>query len=290
MALKTNALNAASKEQNQGKAKRPLPGFAAIAILLAFALFFGCTNPVPPSPPAPGQNTTKLVAAQGDYVTVDYTLRLDNGTVVDTSIKDVASKAGIYDLKRTYSPLGFWIGPQSGLLPKFSGAVEGMKKGQTKKIRLEPQDGYGIYNNSSVFGLPAVTEIPRLYNVPIANFKTGFENLSVGKRLVHPQYKWDMAIAELYSDSVLLRQNPLPRHNFELNGWPAMVQNVTNETIVILLKPHVGEKYGYEDTESCPTGEALVKSVKSDTVMLDCNHPLAGQALNFEITLRAIAS
>ena len=51
-------------------------------------------------------DTAVEVVEKGDYVQVDYTGKLEDGTVFDTSIKDVAIEAGVYHQERDYRPLG----------------------------------------------------------------------------------------------------------------------------------------------------------------------------------------
>lgn len=78
-------------------------------------------------------------AKMGDTVLVDYTGRLEDGTVFDTSFGG--------------QPLQFIVG--SGLvISGFDYAVQGMKEGQEKNIALQPEAGYGIYDPLQVFTVP----------------------------------------------------------------------------------------------------------------------------------------
>src|SRR3989338_59850 len=68
------------------------------------------------------------VVAKGNRVSIDYTGRLEDGTVFDSS-----------DGKQ---PIEFVAG--SGQVIKgFDDALIGMRKGEGKQVRIEPQDGYG---------------------------------------------------------------------------------------------------------------------------------------------------
>lgn len=76
----------------------------------------------------------------GDTIAVDYTGKLEDGEVFDTS--------------EGKSPLTFTVG--SGQLIKgFDQAVIGMKKGESKTVTISPEEGYGPRNED------AVVEIPR---------------------------------------------------------------------------------------------------------------------------------
>jgi FKBP-type peptidyl-prolyl cis-trans isomerase 2 len=67
-------------------------------------------------------------AQQGDTVTVHYTGRLDGGEVFDSS--------------RDRDPLEFQIG-SGQVIPGFDRAVNGLGIGESRSVRLEPEEAYG---------------------------------------------------------------------------------------------------------------------------------------------------
>ncbi len=67
-------------------------------------------------------------AQQGDTVAVHYTGTLDNGEVFDSS--------------RGRDPLEFEVG-SGQVIPGFDQAVEGLAVGESREVRIEPDDGYG---------------------------------------------------------------------------------------------------------------------------------------------------
>ena len=82
-----------------------------------------------------------IPAKQGDTVLVDYLGTLDNSTAFDTSIKEEAIKAKL-PLRSNYQPLQFTIG-QGTLIPGFENGIIGMKEGEDKTVRLNPNEAYG---------------------------------------------------------------------------------------------------------------------------------------------------
>jgi FKBP-type peptidyl-prolyl cis-trans isomerase 2 len=96
--------------------------------LLALALT-ACSTP----PPA------DRVAQKGDTVNVDYTLTLDDGTVVDSS--------------KGKMPLAFKIGGGQ-VIPGFDKGVTGMKVGEERTVKVSPEDGYGTYDAKRTGELP----------------------------------------------------------------------------------------------------------------------------------------
>jgi peptidylprolyl isomerase len=88
-----------------------------------------------------------------DTVKIDYTGKLENGTVFDTSRADVAKQAGIYDDEGNYTPLSFVAG--SGQMIKgFDESVIGMKVGEEKTIKIPPEEAYGEYDKSMIEVVP----------------------------------------------------------------------------------------------------------------------------------------
>ena len=101
----------------------------------------------------------------GDTVQIDYTGKLEDGTVFDTSIEETAKQAGIYNANRTYSPLTFVAGAGQ-MIEGFDEGVIGMKVGEEKTIKIPPEKAYGEYNESLVIPVP-------LENISIENLKPG---------------------------------------------------------------------------------------------------------------------
>jgi peptidylprolyl isomerase len=76
-----------------------------------------------------------VVAAQGDNVSVYYTLMLEDGTIFDSNING--------------TPLAFTIG-SAGIIPGFSTAIVGMKVNQEKTIDIPSDQAYGPYRSDRI--------------------------------------------------------------------------------------------------------------------------------------------
>lgn len=74
-------------------------------------------------------------AKQGDTVSVHYTGKLEDDTVFDSS------KGG--------DPLSFEIG-SGQIIPGFEEGVIGMSPGDTKTLKIEPEQAYGPYREDQV--------------------------------------------------------------------------------------------------------------------------------------------
>jgi FKBP-type peptidyl-prolyl cis-trans isomerase len=76
----------------------------------------------------------EAVAKPGDTVSVNYTGRLQNGTVFDSNIDPKFGHAG--------QPLTFVLGAGQ-MIGGFDKAVAGMKVGEKKTITIPPEEAYG---------------------------------------------------------------------------------------------------------------------------------------------------
>jgi FKBP-type peptidyl-prolyl cis-trans isomerase 2 len=76
----------------------------------------------------------------GDTIRVDYTGRLEDGTVFDST-------------ERHGQPLEFTVG-EGSIIKGFDEAVVGMKVGEEKEVTIPPEDAYGPYNHDLVRDLP----------------------------------------------------------------------------------------------------------------------------------------
>jgi FKBP-type peptidyl-prolyl cis-trans isomerase SlyD len=129
----------------------------------------------------------------GSRVSIEYTLTLDDGSTADSNVGQ--------------EPLVYTQG-QDQILPALEEALAGLKAGDTKKVNLSPEQGYG----------------------------------------------------EVRSD---------------------LEREVEASRI-----PEDGRHAGATLMSRGPQGQAMVvrvKEVKGDTVVLDLNHPLAGQNLHFDV-------
>lgn len=103
---------------------------AKIILILVFViLVMGCT----------GQT-----AKNGDTVSVAYSAYDEKGVLIDDNLGQ---------------PLLFTIG-NGEVVKGFNYAVIGMKPGDTKKVTVNPEEGYGIYDNSKLM-IESVSELEK---------------------------------------------------------------------------------------------------------------------------------
>ena len=82
----------------------------------------------------------------GDSVSVNYTGRLEDGTIFDTSLQEGRE------------PLTTTLG-QGQLIPGFENGLIGMTIGEKKTVEIEPKDAYGYVNPEMISEVP-LTQVP----------------------------------------------------------------------------------------------------------------------------------
>jgi len=149
----------------------------------------------------------KLSVSDGLVVSLDYTLRLDDGQVVDTS-------AG-------QEPLEFLQG-HNQIVAGLEQALYGMYVGDEKDVVVQPEDGYGVQDSD------AFQEIPMNVFPSDINLEPG-----MGLELMDDSGELMLAfVAEVRPDSVLLDFNhPLAGAILHFNVKIAALRHATADEL-----------------------------------------------------------
>ncbi|MDO8647664.1 MAG: FKBP-type peptidyl-prolyl cis-trans isomerase [Candidatus Diapherotrites archaeon] len=98
-------------------------------------------------------NTVEFGAA----VSVNFTLKLKDGNVISTSLRDIAEKNGLRLDENIFTPLVFkagtgtyYDGRPGKMFGKVASAVIGMRKDEEKTIELSASEGFGEYDDSKI--------------------------------------------------------------------------------------------------------------------------------------------
>ena len=127
--------------------------FTAILLLVSTILGSGCMDNGTKGEDNGTKGEDSQVVKSADKVQVDYTGKLENGTIFDTSKEDVAKQAGIYIDGREYAPLTFVVG-SGQLIQGFDEGVIGMKVGEEKTVTIPPEEAYGKYEEARIVDIP----------------------------------------------------------------------------------------------------------------------------------------
>ena len=267
------------------------------------------------------------VVEMGDIVQVDYTGKLPDGTVFDTSDPEVAVSAGIYQEGRPYQPLMVVIG-ENRVIKGFEDGLLGMKEGESKTLSIPPEDGYGPLDLTRIDVIPQLNDISatqtfeREIEVPGIQFNMTFgtENdvgdivhipnspinvtileigeivklsydLEVGDTLDAGELLWSDEVIEVNSSHIVVR------HNVELGDIIQFPDGPWNSTVLEVTETNITLQHNsIPDTTISTTEQTLfgpqqvpVQIHFNEThIILDKNHFLAGKTLTFEVEVIAI--
>ena len=280
-------------------------------LVLAIILSSGCTDNTI-------DNTVEKSVKEGDTVTANYTVTLSDGTVHDTSYRDVAIENDIYRYDRRYGPITFAVG--TGMMIKgVDEGIIGMRENETKILTIPPDKAYGTVNESLIERLPLTETIQRKRTIPkrmtagVTDFEGWFgKNHTVGESIYVPSAGYNVTITGMNDTEVEVIYDPDVGDTFRsISGnWNLTVLEVDTQNVTAV--PDVAEgdtvqfsKYYWNSTVTGITDDTITithnpipdieftdilgKPVKihfTETgIILDHNHILAGETLVFEVTL-----
>jgi FKBP-type peptidyl-prolyl cis-trans isomerase SlyD len=252
--------------------------FAVVLLSIVF-LTAGCTGQQQPQ-----QNAT-LTAQYGDTVSVDYTLRVD-GTVVDTSLPDVARQAAIYDSSRVYQPISFSMVLGGQMIDGFVKGIVGMQQGETRNFTVSAADAYGLVDPSKITNQSRYYNMSVYEDVPMDYFVS--QNITPKVGYTFPSAVGYVSVENITNDTVQIKYMLSPGQQFAVDGLPQTVVNITNDSMVIRFDVVQGETYNVTDESTGAVVPARAVYVDNQTMVMDENNPLAGKDLDFEVTVRSI--
>ncbi len=254
-----------------------------------------------------GESSVKKVET-GDTVSCDYIGSFDDGRVFDTNIKEVAynnisyPKSVQYQTRSSsgYVPYEFTVG-QGDTIQGWQDAVIGMTEGQTKVVRISPEDAYGEKEPEKIRTANISFEVPlykKMSNIVFNDLYSGVVPV-VGSLFMHLEYRWPCQVAWVDDDSGLLMYKNMP----EVNGvylidedydWEIKVDSIDHSggeegTIKVsyLITDADEDRKMFEEEDG---RQFIVRDVNLDegTFVKDYNREVRGETLVFKITVKSI--
>lgn len=248
-------------------------------LLVLFALgilLFGCLEPEP---------EPEETAYYGDIVTVDYILYVD-GEMIETSMEDVARDNALYSPFKTYRPLTFRLELGEGIIEGFVKGIIGMKENESTMFTIPPgPDAYGYYDPMKVYNVSRYYQFNALEVVPRSYFED--KNITVEVGTGFDTEIGTVFIENVSGDEVTMMYVFQPGDGFSYNGFHHVVVSGTDENMSYTMMFDVRENGTYHTTSLIDGKPVSVKVTKltNDTITFDENHNLAGETLEYNVTL-----
>ncbi|HHQ45104.1 MAG TPA: peptidylprolyl isomerase [Candidatus Altiarchaeales archaeon] len=94
------------------------------------------------------------MGSEMDFIKIDYTGRMKDGGVFDTTCKETAEKEGILNSNRVYKPMTVIVGEKQ-VIEGLDEALAKMKVGEEREVEIPPEKAYGKRDPARVNLVPA---------------------------------------------------------------------------------------------------------------------------------------
>ncbi|MCD4845074.1 MAG: FKBP-type peptidyl-prolyl cis-trans isomerase [Methanosarcinales archaeon] len=293
-------------EQNNNNTKIILIIVAVLSVCLIIFLQLGNTG-------------DGIVVENGNIIQVNYTGKLLDGTVFDTSDPDIANESGLYNPMRPYQPLEFVVG-SGKVIEGFDTGVLGMKKGEKKTLTIPPEQAYGpddptmIRVLSLIDDIPATQPLQKEIALPIDQFNFTFDaNHTEGDIVQLPESTINMTIVSMdenvslsiianVGDTFKSAQSPWEEEVIKVNSTHITVEHVVevgdiiafpgtpwNSTVTEVTDTNITIEHNPIPDETIQTPYGAMDIQFNETgIIMDTNPPLAGETLVFDIEIVSI--
>jgi FKBP-type peptidyl-prolyl cis-trans isomerase 2 len=283
-----------------------------IAILAAMTIFLascGSSNTSNTDTASTGR-----VVKSGDTISVQYTGKLEDGTIFDSSRQEDAKQSKNYSPQRTYEPLSFTVGAGQ-MIPGFDKGVIGMAVGEKKTLTIAPKDAYGeaVQEQTfpkTVFQDTILQDLPKnnfddviSQTVPVTVLGAQATTAKVGESISAGGLT---AIVKAIDDKNVTLEiantlNPFYKKKLkvglkgEFDGNTITIKKIGDKTVSVEIlnkqNPFYGKKLIPGLSGKLPTGQTItIKKIEGDQVSAEIpnTHELAGKTLIFDIEVVSI--
>jgi len=223
---------------------------------------------------------------EGDLVTIRYTARLENGTLLYTTCSDVAndpqtSKNAWYIRHEYFGAEQIMAGGEN-MLPGLGQSIIGMKKGEKAAVAIPPECAFGVYDQQIVVRIHRVKTLPRIISIPRNKFIESFSIEPVVGEDVYLVPYFTSRIITVTGSEVTLKSAVVDDRVFKEEYGTTEIRD-NGENIIIRLIPKMGALFTIQNT----TGR--ITEVDEHSFTVDFNHPLAGKTIVVDLEVLSVA-
>ena len=223
--------------------------------------------------------------AKGDLVTMHYTARLKNDTILYTTLSDVVDdprirKSAWYVQREQVGPEQIVAGGENDF-PGLGLSIIGMKKGEKATIAIPPEQAFGVYDKQNIFHFNSIMILPRITSIPKNEFIELFSvDPLVGEKVYLVPY-FESDIITVKDNEVILESIVAEATVYEEEYGTTEIHE-EGENIIIRLIPKIGAPFRVED--------AMGRITRADknSFTVDLNHPLAGERIIVDLEILTI--
>ncbi len=239
-------------------------------LLLISLILFGCTE------------KEEIIVEMGDLVTVDYITYLENGTVIDTSLEEVAIENDIHSTNKEYLPLEVPILDNNGYIKGFTYGLKDLANGSNETLIIYPDMAYGKHNESEVF------ELPKYYSFPLIEELNKTEEKTYEINETFKEQVWNVTVINVTNNTYVFRHDPKINQTFINMGIPQKIYDINETHALIEVDLEEGAKHYFEHPKTHSLRTGVVTSIVDNIITIDFNRELAGKIIYMDVWVRNI--
>ncbi|RII25235.1 MAG: hypothetical protein CXR30_19130 [Geobacter sp.] len=229
---------------------------------------------------------TGEAANSGDLVTLNYTVTLEDGTLVATTLEKTAKdqtvkKVAWFREPAAYAPVELVAGKQE-LMPGLAEALAGMRPGERKRIVLTPDKAFGMTDPQKIKSFPCSQTFPKTIRMPADEYVKRFSSFPVMNKDVELLPYFKSRVTEVTEHDVALEFQATDGAGFSEN-FGSIGVSLAKDRITTTLKPLVGAAFPLKD------GVGVISATDGTTFTVDFNNPLAGKTIVLELETISVA-
>ena len=231
------------------------------------------------------RNEPVNLVCEGDLVTVNYSVRLDDGTLLYTTASETVNSPETQK-SRWYIPSEHFgsemiAAGAEAMIPGLGDQVKGLKKGKRIIVAIPPELAYGTYEREGVYHLDRLNVMPRILWLSREQYNTTFSVEPVVNEEVNLVPYFTSRIIQITDQEVVLEsvvENDM--HYDEEFGSVHVIPE--NDKIMIELTPN-------KDASFIINGNAgRITTINERSFTVDINHPLAGETLTVDLEILSL--
>ncbi|WP_435550424.1 thioredoxin family protein [Desulfobacterium sp. N47] len=226
---------------------------------------------------------------KGDLALVNYTASLQNGSLIYTTIADIAknTKKIITDgvpKNEKFGPDEIVAG-NTGFIPAVGSLVIGMKQGEKKTVTLPPEKAFGPSDPKKIAQFPCKIAMPKNLILDPRAYVEKFNAFPIVGREVELTPYFKSRVTEVAENHVKLSAMAKGGER-SVDSFGTTVVNIEGDQIIIMLTPILGADFEMNDRKG------KIVSTDGTTLTVDFNPPLAGKSvvLDLEVVSNTKAS
>ncbi|MCC7552217.1 FKBP-type peptidyl-prolyl cis-trans isomerase [Candidatus Micrarchaeota archaeon] len=242
-----------------------------IILIIIGLFFFGCIE------------KEELFVEKGDKVLVDYITYLENGSIIDTSLQEVAIQNSIYNKNREYSPIEVSILDNNGYIKGLTYGLIDLANGSNETLIIYPEMAYGKYKDEEVFKVETYYTFNLIEELDKSVLNQDFELNEIIQ-----ENAWNVTVINITNNTYTFRHEPKINTTFIHMGIPNSIYDLNETHAFVKVNLEEGSTHYFEHPISHTLSVGRVISVNDTLITIDFNQKLAGKIIYMDVWVRNI--